>query len=275
MISGIGNGSRGLIRNLQKTRKSLRNSLQALASGTKLTASSNPAGLAIAESLASQSSSLNTVNTGINYTTSALATAEGGLGQIRDSLQQMRDLAVQASNGTLSSSDRTNLQQQFQQLQQNINSVASTTSFGDTQLLNGTFSQNVQTGTQQGDSQSVSIKGASTTDLNIQNSGVATQSAAQNALSSIDNALQQVNASSAQIGATQNGLSYAQDANAVQAENVSAAKSQISDTNVAQQVTKLTQQKVLQNAQVSVLQLQLSSQKKLTDQFFGGPNKKR
>lgn len=270
MAIGIGSGNLGILRNLQETQKKRLQSLQNLSSGSRLSSNQNPAGLAIANSLDTQSRSLQTVNRGIDYTQGALQTASGGLNEIRDNLQRLREIAVQASNGTISDSDRANLQQEFDQLSQNINEISSNTKFGNTSLLDGSFSQSVQTGANAGESQDISISGVSSSDLGINDQGIATQSSAQDALSAIDSALAQVNAEAAKIGTNQNALEFRQSANAVQAENLAAAQSQIADTDIAEELSSLNAENVKQQFQIQVLKQQQQSQADITKQTLKG-----
>ncbi|HEY5365981.1 MAG TPA: flagellin, partial [Casimicrobiaceae bacterium] len=66
-------------------------------------------------------------------------TAEGALSEITNNLQRIRELAVQSGNATNSASDRAALNTEAQQLKQEIDRVASTTSFNGVKLLDGSF----------------------------------------------------------------------------------------------------------------------------------------
>jgi len=66
-------------------------------------------------------------------------TATGALGEVVTDLQTMRDLAVESLNASNSSTDRADLNAQFQQLIADINSVASNTQFNGVNLLDGSF----------------------------------------------------------------------------------------------------------------------------------------
>lgn len=68
-------------------------------------------------------------------------TAEGAMGESTSILQRMRDLALQSANGTNSHSERTALNDEFHALQDELNRIAETTSFGGRRLLNGTFGE--------------------------------------------------------------------------------------------------------------------------------------
>jgi len=127
-------------RNLNSSQGALSTALQRLSSGLRInSAKDDAAGLAISSRMTSQINGLNQASRNANDGISLAQTAEGALGQISDNLQRMRELAVQAANGTNSASDRTAIQSEISQLQQEINRVAQTTSFNGTTLLDGTL----------------------------------------------------------------------------------------------------------------------------------------
>lgn len=82
---------------------------------------------------------------------------------------------------------------------------------------------------------------------------IATQSQAQDILEGLDDVLDQLNASRASIGALQNRLEFALNNTQSTIENLSAARSQILDTDVAEETAELTRNQILQQAGVSVL----------------------
>ena len=70
---------------------------------------------------------------------SMIQTAEGALNETHSILQRMRELAVQAANGTETDSDRDNIQDEIEQLQDEIDRISETTEFNTMKLLDGTF----------------------------------------------------------------------------------------------------------------------------------------
>ncbi|POF56402.1 flagellin, partial [Vibrio vulnificus] len=66
-------------------------------------------------------------------------TAEGAMNEATAVLQRMRDLSIQSANGTNSTSERQAIHEEASALQDEINRIAETTSFGGRRLLNGTF----------------------------------------------------------------------------------------------------------------------------------------
>jgi flagellin len=118
----------------------LASSLQQLSSGLRVnTAADDAAGYAIAQGMTSQIDGLNQASQNANDGVSLTQTASGALSEVTTDLQTMRDLAVESLNATNSTGDRTDLNAQYQQLANDINSVASQTQFNGVNLLDGSF----------------------------------------------------------------------------------------------------------------------------------------
>ena len=118
----------------------LSSALQQLSSGLRInTAADDAAGYAIVQGMTSQINGLDQAARNANDGVSLAQTAQGALTEITNDLQSMRDLAVQSLNATNSAQDRADLNQQFTQLQADINNVASTASFNGVNLLDGSF----------------------------------------------------------------------------------------------------------------------------------------
>src|SRR5580700_5205265 len=118
----------------------LATALQQLSSGLRInTAADDAAGYAIVQGMTSQIGGLNQAAQNANDAVALAQTANGSLQEITSDLQTMRDLAVESLNATNSSQDRADLNQQFSQLQADINNVASTAAFNGVNLLDGSF----------------------------------------------------------------------------------------------------------------------------------------
>ena len=127
-------------RNLSMTGLSYSKSVQKLSSGLRInSASDDAAGLAISEKLRAQIRGLAQAQRNSQDGISMIQTGEGAMNETTSMLQRMRELAVQASNDTLSSSDRTSINTELQQLTSEINSIASRTKFNGQGLLSGSM----------------------------------------------------------------------------------------------------------------------------------------
>ncbi|CAM3658457.1 flagellin [Vibrio aquimaris] len=116
-------------------------SMERLSSGFKInSAKDDAAGMQISNRLASQSRGLDVAVRNANDGISITQTAEGAMNETANILQRMRDLSLQSANGSNSKSERIALQQEVTALNDELNRIAETTSFGGNKLLNGTFS---------------------------------------------------------------------------------------------------------------------------------------
>jgi flagellin len=128
-------------RNLNASQASLATSMQRLSSGLRInSAKDDAAGLAISERMTSQIRGMNQAVRNANDGISLAQTAEGALSEVGNNLQRIRELAVQSSNATNSTSDRTALNSEVNQLVSEIDRVSKQSDFNGTKLLDGSFS---------------------------------------------------------------------------------------------------------------------------------------
>jgi flagellin len=139
-------------RNLAASQSSLNTSIQRLSSGLRInSAKDDAAGLAISDRMTAQINGMNQATRNANDGVSMAQTAEGALASSGDILQRIRELAVQSSNASNTSSDRQALQTEATQLGQELNRIASTTSFNGQNLLDGSMgTANFQVGANAG-----------------------------------------------------------------------------------------------------------------------------
>ncbi len=134
-------------RNLSKTSGSLNDSIQKLSSGLRINkAADDAAGLAISESLKSQTGGLQVAARNAQDGINVVQTAEGALGETQSILQRLRDLAVQAANDSNNSDARANIKTESDQLVSELGRIANTTNFNGTKLLDGTANLKFQVG---------------------------------------------------------------------------------------------------------------------------------
>ncbi len=119
----------------------LAKSTEKLSSGYRINrAADDAAGLAISEKMRSQIRGLGRASDNASDGISMIQTAEGALSETHSILQRMRELSVQAANGTETDSDRSNLQDEIEQLQEEVDRISSDTEFNTMPLLDGTLS---------------------------------------------------------------------------------------------------------------------------------------
>ncbi|WP_272887808.1 flagellin [Stutzerimonas stutzeri] len=127
-------------KNLNRASDSLSTTMQRLSSGLKInSAKDDAAGLQISNRLTSQINGLDVAVKNANDGISIAQTAEGAMQESTNILQRMRELALQSANGSNSDEDRTSLQAEYSQLSTELTRIASTTTFGGRNLLDGSF----------------------------------------------------------------------------------------------------------------------------------------
>lgn len=126
--------------NLNKASGALQTSMQRLSSGLRInSAKDDAAGLQISNRLTSQINGLGVAIKNANDGSSIAQTAEGAMQQSTNILQSMRTLALQSANGSPSAEDRKSNQAQYAALTAELTRIATTTTFGGKNLLDGSF----------------------------------------------------------------------------------------------------------------------------------------
>ncbi|WED21082.1 flagellin [Vibrio sp. JC009] len=129
-------------RYLNKATDNLNTSMERLSSGHKInSAKDDAAGMQISNRLNAQSRGLDVAMRNANDGISIAQTAEGAMNESTAILVRMRDLSLQSANGSNSMSERQAIHEEVTALQDELNRIAETTSFGGRRLLNGTFGE--------------------------------------------------------------------------------------------------------------------------------------
>lgn len=134
-------------------------SMERLSSGLKInSAKDDAAGLQISNRLTSQTRGLDVAVRNANDGISIAQTAEGAMNESTNILQRMRDLSLQSANGSNTNADREAIQQEVGALNDELNRIAETTSFGGSRLLNGQFgTKSFQIGADSGEAVMLSL----------------------------------------------------------------------------------------------------------------------
>ena len=253
-------------RNLSTSQLGLNKSMQRLSSGLRInSAKDDAAGLAISDRMTSQVRGLNQATRNAQDGISMAQTAEGALGETTNLLQRMRELAVQSANDTNTDTDRSSLQDEFKQLQAEIQRIAANTEFNSQKVLNGNFSAAASAATFH-----IGANADQTIKVNIHSMGVlalgvnsgaagattaaiSSQARANSAITKIDNAIKEVDTERGALGAVQNRLESTIANLSNVSENISASRSRIIDADIAQETSSMTKNNILQQAGVSVL----------------------
>ena len=240
-----------------------------LSSGYKVNrAADDASGLSISEKMRKQIRGLTQASANAQDGISMVQTAEGALTEVHDMLQRMNELAVKAANGTLSSADRSNVQDELDQLTSEIDRVSTTTKFNELYLLSGTNQNGSATGGVLGISLQVGADPLSShkiaigitamnsstlfgsSALNVKDS---TGALASSVISKIGSAVNIVSKQRSALGAVQNRLEHTIKNLDNIVENTTSAESEIRDTDMAAEMVIYSKNNILQQAGQSML----------------------
>ena len=248
-------------RMLGVTTKTQAKSTEKLSSGYKINrAADDAAGLAISEKMRKQIRGLTQASANAQDGISCVQTAEGAMAEVHDMLQRMNELAVKAANGTSTSADKGNIDDEIQQLKTEIDRVAQSTDFNTMKLLDGSFTETLQVGAENSSEQQISITidglraskvGKDST--NLSSLSCSSVAGAKTAIDTIKSAITSLSKSRSYLGAVQNRLEHtiANLDNIV--ENTTAAESAIRDTDMATEMVKYSNNNILSQAGQAML----------------------
>jgi flagellin len=261
--------------NLNNNQNMMNDAIEKLSSGLRINkAADDAAGLSISQGLTSQINGLTQAVSNTQDATDVAQIADGALGTSQQILQRMRTLVVQAGNsGTQDDSSLSAIQQEMTNLNSQLNNISSQTKYGQKNLLDGTYSGDFQVGANGGDTITLNLSGTNTdasalgvsggtklTGLAIATGGFSgagtgayTSAQASADLVSIDAAITEVSNARSKIGAVQNQLSYTATNLQTAITNVTASRSNLTDADLATEVTHMTQAQILTQAATSVL----------------------
>lgn len=153
---------------LTESRREMETAMERLSSGKRInTAGDDAAGHAIAGRMESQIRGLNMAVRNANDAISLVQTAEGSMSEVTDMLQRMRELAVQAANGVNNDTDRASLDSEVQALKAEIDRIASTTTFNNQSILDGSFNRTFQIGYNTSETFDLGLSSVSTAALGL------------------------------------------------------------------------------------------------------------
>ena len=265
--------------NLSNSYSALGTATNRLSSGLRInSAADDAAGLAIRELMRSDIATLNQGVRNANDAISMIQTADGALGVIDEKLIRMKELAEQAATGTYTSAQRVIINSEYQAMASEITRIANATDFNGIYLLNGNLSSSDHSGSAMDSSgalrvhfgtgndsaedyYNIQIKTATASALGLGSGAksdaagraISTQSMAEAALAALDKAIISKDTIRANLGSLQNRLSATVSNLTIQAENVQAAESRVSDVDVATEMTEFTRQQIKTQSAVAML----------------------
>jgi len=245
------------LRNLGMTYNQLAESINALSSGLRINSSDDDAaGLAVRELMRADIAAVGQGIRNGNDAISMLQTFDGAAQVIDEKLIRMKELAEQAATGTYNDTQRSLMNNEFQEMRAEVTRIAAATDFNGIKGLNGSGTVTIHFGS--GNSSAEDYYTATKYDLTGTTLGldalnVASQASAAASLGVIDTAIETKDTARAHFGAMINRLQNTITNLSIQRDSLQAAEAQISDVDVAEEMANLTRNQVLAQAGVAML----------------------
>lgn len=237
---------------INKTAKN--DTTEKLSSGKRINkAADDAAGLSISENFKAQVRGLNVAERNIQDGISMIQVADGAMDEITKTLHRMKEVSVQASNGTLADEDRSALEEEFNQLKENIDTISNQTEFNGIKLLNDDRTLTLKIKDNPDVFYDLTLFDSSTSALGLDTASLSNISSSNDTISKVDKALNKVIVNRTILGVHSNNLQSAfNDANNAKL-NLTSALSQIEDVNMATAIMKSVKDNVLISSNQSML----------------------
>ena len=259
---------------LNKNGRVQQNVMESLSTGKSINrASDNAAGLSIRETMTAQINGLTAAVKNANDSISMLQTADGALNETSSMLQRMRELAVLSVNDTYSTTQKTAMATEFNQLSSEIDRISTQTQWNGMNVLTGSgglfsgvgssgqFTFQVGANTTQTISVTIGnmaiatslVTGIVGTMGGLSGASVATAAGATLAIAAVDVALTTLNTQRSTIGAMVNRLTHAVDNLTNVAQNAEDSRSKVEDTDYAAATSELARTQIIAQAATAIL----------------------
>ncbi|HIS74628.1 TPA: hypothetical protein IAA86_06380 [Candidatus Galligastranaerophilus intestinavium] len=274
---------------LNRSLSAMEKAMQQLTTGKRINnAGDDAAGLVISENMRVQINGSNKAMDNVQDAQNFAAVAEGGMITIGDHLQRINELLIQGANDTNSVESRQAILVEVKQRLEDINVIAQSTQFNGRTMLDGTFGDAgesfiVQIGpysdTQNADNplNTLDISGAFT-DCHLSTLGIGTTTGAaydgiilpaeldpddpafdptgdnfRLYMDTVQAAITEVTEARGLLGGYLNRMTSTYDNLTITVENMTTAKSRITDTDVAEASSEMIKQQILEQVSGSML----------------------
>ncbi|WP_122893853.1 flagellin N-terminal helical domain-containing protein [Arcobacter peruensis] len=248
------------------TGKSISSSLEKLSTGLKINkAADDASGLAIADKLRTQATSINQGVDNGNSAVTLLQIADKSMAEQSSILDTVKAKLIQANTDTTSDDGRESIRKDITKLLEQLDNIAEQTNYNGTALLQADVGETTtaigaqagltfQIGESNADTISTATIQANTTGLSL--GGLTTLTAADSLTSTlasslqakVDDAITTLNGYRGDIGSTQNQVESAVTNLMTQATNVAAAESIIRDVDYAEESANFNKQNIISQA---------------------------
>jgi flagellin len=241
----------------------LRNSLEKLSSGLRINkASDDASGLAIADKLRTQASSVGQAISNGNSAVALLQIADKAMAEQSNILDIIKQKLIQASTATTSQQGRDAIMKDMSKLLDQLDNIAAQTNYNGIKLLEGSGGGTTALTFQMGETKDDTMTAGSGVQAN--NSGLGTiniktvisgksggevsAGEMRSLLTNIDSAINQLNEWRADFGSTQNQVESALRNMMTQVTNIKAAESVIRDVDYAAESANFNKQNIIAQA---------------------------
>ena len=268
---------------LSASTSGLSQAMERMSSGLKVnSAKDDAAGTVIAARMQVQLDGNQIAQNNVQNGNAMLSTAEGNLDVVQDNLSRIRDLALQAKNGTYSAEEIQAMQDEVDERMAEIDRISTSSKYSSLSLFNDENLQDngvtLQVGADYTEDNTIladgeifgkvtfsALTGMNTFDLTAMTNAdpqtpagpdqaeVPAAGTFSEAVLKLDEAIDDITSRKSKIGSTQNRLESALDTLTIQYENLSSAKSIITDADIASEASNFTQQQILQQVSTSLL----------------------
>ncbi len=228
----------------------------------------DPAGYMLARGLESRRRGLSMALDNVSNAQNILDVAEGGYSNIMDILQTMKEKATQAADGSLSSTQRSAINDQVTALIAEIDDTVSSTTFNGSSLIDGTYTNTrFQVGEQGSESLAVSLGDADSAALGVNTISLASQASANAAMSTISTAIDTISTRMKVVGEYKVRLQSKQANLENAVTNTEAVRSTIEDADFAKEQMEVMKLQILQQTSLSSLSQANSSPQQILSLF--------
>jgi len=227
-------------------------SMNRLSTGQK-SSMDDGAGVGISERMRAQARGTSMARQNVENSISALQTADGWMQRVNDMLSRMSELSIEAQDGTMSSTDLTNINAEFTALGEEVNTVVTDRAkFNGTNLLNG-WSATTQVGADSGQTLKVEVANLASMGLDVDALAVNTVAGATAAMTKIASSIDDVAKARASAGGLQSRLDNTRSGLLTYEDNIRAAESKIRDVDMARESSEMMKQNILSQVGTSIL----------------------
>ena len=258
MIINTNTGSANAARILADSTSALQKSLKRLSTGSRIASIDDDAGgSAVASKFSAQVTRLNASRANVGNMISFSQTQDGYMEKVAGALERMSELAMLATDETKSTTDLALYQKEFSELKEFIDDVTDKDFNGLSLFANTDRSVTVDTATD-GTAATVTISAANLTasaytGVIDASSKVTSSTWAAATLQLVQTAISQLASDRSQVGANISRLETERNTISILRDNLSAARSRITDVDVAEESANFARQQILVQSGTAML----------------------